>query len=334
MQNELMIDNARELVRNEILGNRYSKSYKKELEKNIETFISWCNKNLIKDFSKINRNDLQKYHRYIEQTKSKKTGELLSSSTVNNRYYAVFLLFRLLYQAGIIEENPAQYLDLNLKTNKIWKRRPLSIDEINYFLEHIDIRTKQGLKDRTIFELMYSSGLRVCEIVNLQIGDINFNQREMIVRGKFGTDRIVPISIVARDFLYLYLGNRIEELEEPVFISYSGINTGHKMKAESVSERFHDLLKRFDMYRTELSAHSIRHSTATHLLDNGASIRHVQELLGHKDIGTTERYTHVQTEGVAKMFRKFHPREHDLFESVDEEYIRHLDYFIKQYKNN
>lgn len=88
------------------------------------------------------------------------------------------------------------------------------------------------------------------------------------------------------------------------------------------------------MYKEELSAHSIRHSTATHLLDNGASIRHVQELLGHKGIETTERYTHVQTDGAAKIYRKYHPREHDLFETVDEEYRRHLDSLIERYNKS
>lgn len=183
-----------------------------------------------------------------------------------------------------------------------------------------------------MFELMYSSGLRVCEITNLMIGDINFSQREIIVRGKFGTDRIVPISIVSRDFLSLYLGERIENINDPVLISYTGLHKGHKMKPGSISDRFHDLLIKYDMYKKELSAHSIRHSTATHLLDNGANIRHVQELLGHKELSTTERYTHVQTEGVARIFRKYHPREHDLFETVDNEYIRHLNSFIERFE--
>ena len=104
------------------------------------------------------------------------------------------------------------------------------------------------------------------------------------------------------------------------------------MKPGSISDRFHDLLIKYDMYKKELSAHSIRHSTATHLLDNGANIRHVQELLGHKELSTTERYTHVQTEGVARIFRKYHPREHDLFETVDNEYIRHLNSFIERFE--
>lgn len=325
---------AKELIENELSGNRYSEHYKNSIRRNVKDFYSWCIKRSKTDLNSITRKDLVNYHKKLEQTKSKKNGELITASTINNRFYTVILIFRLLYQTGAIKDNPAQNLDLKIKESKMWKRRALTVEEINIFLEQFDVNTKQGLKDRTMFELMYSSGLRVCEVVNLKIGDIDLNRREMIVRGKFGTDRVVPISIVAKDFLYLFLGDRIENVDEPVFVAYTGSHTGHKMKSSSISERFHDLLVKYDMYKEELSAHSIRHSTATHLLDNGASIRHVQELLGHKGIETTERYTHVQTDGAAKIYRKYHPREHDLFETVDEEYRRHLDSLIERYNKS
>ena len=319
---------AKELVEEEITGNRFSEQYKNAIRKSLKDFLSWCVKRSAGDVREITKRDLVLYHKKLEQTKSKRNGELLSASTVNTRFYAVILAFNLLYQTGVIPENPVQGLDLKLPDNNFWKRRPLTVDEMNDFLEKIRTDTKQGLKDRTMFELMYSSGLRVCEVANLLIGDIDFDSREMIVRGKFGTDRVVPISIVAKDFLAVYLADRIDNLEEPVFIGCAGCHAGQKMKPPSISERFRDLLRRFDMDKKEISAHSIRHSTATHLLDNGASVRHVQELLGHKEITTTVRYTHVQTDGVARMYRKYHPREHDLFEAVDEAYIRHLENLV------
>lgn len=331
MQGEHIMETARILVENEILGNKYSVHYKAELEKNVQDFFNWCIKRSKRDLRTITKKDLLNYHKKLEETKSKKDGEPLKANTINSRFHAVTLIFQLLYQTGLIEENPCQNLDLKIPDRQFFKRRPFTVDEINTFLEKIDVSTKRGLKDRTIFELMYSSGLRCCEIVNLKIGDIDFNQREMIVRGKFGKDRVVPVSVVAKDFLLLYLGERIEMIDEPVFISYAGSRFGKAMKTASISERFHDLLKEFGMDKKEITAHSIRHSTATHLLDNGASIRHVQELLGHKEIATTERYTHVQTEGVFKVFRKYHPREHDLFEAVDDDYIRHLNSLIEKF---
>jgi integrase/recombinase XerD len=139
----------------------------------------------------------------------------------------------------------------------------------------------------------------------------------MIVRGKFSHDRVVPISVVARDFLTRYLGERINRRDLPVF---PGKDPEKPVSPVVVSTRFARRLKKLGMKKDELCLHSLRHSTATHLLDNGASIRHVQELLGHSEIGTTARYTHVQTEGLFKIYRKYHPREHELFEAVDADY--------------
>ena len=96
------------------------------------------------------------------------------------------------------------------------------------------------------------------------------------------------------------------------------------IRSTSISERFRILLRRYDMDKPEISTHSIRHSTATHLLEAGASVRHVQELLGHSSIESTVRYTHVMTDNLAKVYRRYHPREHELFEIADEDYQRRL----------
>jgi site-specific recombinase XerD len=205
------------------------------------------------------------------------------------------------------------------------KRRPLTRDEITRFLERLDAGTSQGLKDRALFELIYSSGLRVAEASTLKVRDIDFGRREMVVRGKGNRDRMVPFSAVARDFLLLFLKDRINSPESWVFCGSRGSRACEHIRSGSISERFRTLLRRFGMDKKEISTHSIRHSTATHLLENGASIRHVQELLGHKSIETTVRYTHIQTEGLFKVYRKYHPREHELFEAVDEAYLKRLD---------
>jgi integrase/recombinase XerD len=139
----------------------------------------------------------------------------------------------------------------------------------------------------------------------------------MIVRGKFSRDRVVPLSEVARDFLRLYLGGRIARRDLPVF---PGKEPEKPVSPVNISTRFARHMEKRGMKKDEICLHSLRHSTATHLLDNGASIRHVQELLGHREIETTARYTHVQTEGLAKIYRKYHPREHELFEAVDADY--------------
>jgi len=273
----------------------------------------------------MGKKELMEYHTVLCETRSKKSGELLTANTINGRFYRSTALFSILYREGIIKENPAHNLDLDLQRQYTYQRRPLTGEEITTFLESLDTATAQGMKDRTLFELIYSSGLRVSEAAALKVGDIDFDRREMIVRGKGSRDRAVPFLQVTREFLLAFLGKRIDEPDAWVFAGSRGRNTGDHMKGMSISERFRVLLRKFDMDKPEISTHSIRHSTATHLLENGASIRHVQELLGHKCIETTVRYTQIQTDGVFKVFRKYHPREHELFETVDDAYMKRFD---------
>jgi integrase/recombinase XerD len=234
------------------------------------------------------------------------------------------MLYSLLYRAGAIPENPAQGVKLDLPLNAGWRRRPLTREEVNRFLENIDPSTRQGLKDRTLFELIYSSGLRVAEASSLRVGDIDFERRVMVVRGKFDRDRVVPISEVAHDFLRRFLADREEDGDAWVFTGYAGPTKSRHLSPQSVSERFRTLLRRFGMDKAEISTHSIRHSTATHLLENGASVRHVQELLGHTCLESTVRYTHVMLDALTREYRKHHPREHELFEAVDAGYDERL----------
>ena len=117
-------------------------------------------------------------------------------------------------------------------------------------------------------------------------------------------DRMVPVSEVARDFVARHLGAKIEDAEAWVFAGSRGATRGRHIASMSVSERFRVLLRRFGMDKVELSTHSLRHSTATHLLENGASVRHVQELLGHRYIESTVCYTHVMTDGLTKVYRR------------------------------
>lgn len=324
MTSEAARELAARLVEQEMTGRRYASHSKVLVRRAVRDFLRWASRRGTGDVRELGKRDLLSYHAHLCGRKSKKTGEPLAPTTVNARFSAVRLLYSCLYREGALSENPAQGLDLDLPEPAGWRRRPLTREEVTRFLESIDIGTPQGLKDRTLFELIYSSGLRVAEVAALKVGDIDFERRLMVVRGKFDRDRMVPISEVARDFLRAHLGTKLDQPEAWVFVGFGGATRGRHMASMSVSERFRTLLKRFDMDRKEISTHSLRHSTATHLLENGASVRHVQELLGHRDIETTVRYTHVMTDGLAKVFRKHHPREHELFEVVDDEYEARL----------
>ena len=316
-----------ELSKEDMKGRRLTQETQQAALKAQKHFLTWTKENGY-DLLKVRKKELRSYHALLCTLKSKRTDELLAPSTVNDRFHSVTVLFSLLYREGVIKENPCHNLRLRLPQQK-GTRRPLTIDEIDDFLESLDTSTPQGLRDRTLFELIYSSGLRVAEAAGLKVKDIDIVRREIVVKGKGDRERLVPISKVAHAFLLLFLDERIQDREAWVFPGgRRGPKTGSSLRPESVSERFRVLLRLNDMDKKEISTHSIRHSTATHLLDNGASVRHVQELLGHKNIETTVRYTHVQTEGLAKIYRKYHPREHDLFEAVDDEYLRRFNHLL------
>lgn len=287
-------------------------------------FFRWSSRQGKGDVRKFDKKELSFFFSWLCKQPSKRTGENLSAHTINERFHSVCILYSCLYRSGVIAENPAHGLVLSIPEPNVWKRRPLTRDEITRFLESIDVKTAVGLRDRALFELIYSSGLRVSEAAALKVGDIDFERRLMVVRGKFDRDRMVPVSEVARDFLARYLGPKLERPDAWVFEGTRGPTKGGHLRGGSISERFRNLLREFGMDKSEISTHSIRHSTATHLLENGASVRHVQELLGHRCIESTVRYTHVMTDALAQVYRRHHPREHELFEAVDEDYERRL----------
>lgn len=318
----LMRHIAVKLMDDYLAAGTFTRNYAREFRRNLAAFLDWAAAQRKEDIVSVTKADLASFHAILCEKVSPKTGRPLATGTVNGCFQPVKVLYSLLYQSGYIPSNPLHTLKLSMKQNDMWKRRALSVDEMTEFLESIDPSTPRGLRDRTLFELMYSTGLRALEAVSLKMGDIDFDGRIMQVRGKDSRDRIVPFSLLARDFLLLYLGDRKNHRDDYVF---PGRKPGSHIHPATLSRYFAERLETLGRKRPDLCLHSIRHSTATHLLDNGASIRHVQELLGHSYIGTTERYTHVQTEGLAKVYRRFHPREHELFEAVDDEYFKRLD---------
>lgn len=317
-----------QLVEQEMSARRYQKHTRWSTRAGLKTFLDWTTSRGTPDLRKLGKKDLVEFYSFLTQQKSKNTGELLKLGTVSDRFSAVKLAFSNLYKAGAIAANPAQNLLLTQPGTGA-KRRPFTRDEMTQFLEALDTSSAQGLKDRTMFELIYSSGLRVSEAASLKVGDISFDARQMVVRGKFDKDRMVPLSTVARDFLKLFLGPKIDQPEAWVFEGTRGPTRGRHITPSHISDRLKTLMGRLGMNKKDLTAHCIRHATATHLLENGASVRHVQELLGHASIETTVRYTHVMTDALAKVYRRFHPREHELFEVVDEEYERRLATLVK-----
>lgn len=187
----------------------------------------------------------------------------------------------------------------------------LHFDEVTRMLEQIDTSTEQGLRDRAIIELLFSSGLRVSELVNLDRDHINLTRREFMVRGKGQKDRPVFVSKSAAEHVSNYLEERQDSLA-PLFLSYSRNSQVPSTSGDFRRLQIRSIQRMVSRYAKlagitkHVSPHTMRHSFATDLLMNGADLRSVQVMLGHSDISTTQVYTHVTDQHLKEVFDKFH----------------------------
>jgi site-specific recombinase XerD len=201
-------------------------------------------------------------------------------------------------------------LHLNLKRPRIDKKLPIyfSVDEIFHLLDEIKheaLPTRYPIRDKAIFELLYATGVRCSELVNIRIEDINLDEKTIRVFGKGKKERIVLFGDKAREkILHYYKIERpeIQNHQEPLFMNYRY----EQLTSRSV-QRIVKMFRSFLPIERPLTPHKLRHSFATHLLNQGADLRAVQELLGHKSLATTEKYTHVSLENLSKMCESVHP---------------------------
>jgi len=226
--------------------------------------------------------------------------------SIARKLSALRSFFRYLVRQGIIQNSPA---DLIL-TPKQDKNIPayLTVDEMFRLLDSIKADTLPGLRNRAIFETMYSTGIRVSELSGLDASSIDFSQSVIKVFGKGSKERIVPIGRKAMDAIKAYMEKLREEtgrLNEngPLFLNK---NKG-RLTTRSVARILENFVREFSI-SVPVSPHALRHSFATHMLDAGADLRVVQELLGHKSLSTTQKYTHVSIDRLMETYDKAHPR--------------------------
>jgi len=228
-------------------------------------------------------------------------------STVARKLAAVRSFFRYLKRQGRIASNPT----LGVSTPKQERRLPrqLSVDEMSHLLEMPDDSTALGSRDRAILELLYATGVRVSELTSLDFDDLDLSEGMMRVLGKGRKERMVPVGSKAIQAVRKYLRRR-SELEpqggtgkDALFLNFRG----KRLNVRSVRRLLNQALEAAAIIR-KVSPHTLRHSFATHLLDAGADLRSIQELLGHASLSTTQRYTHVSMERLLKTYGKTHPR--------------------------
>ncbi len=219
---------------------------------------------------------------------------------------AVRGLHKYLLIDGLAKRDPT----VNLETPRGWKRLPKTLNsaDVEALLRQPDPATPLGLRDRAMLELLYATGLRVSELVGLKLQDINLERGFLIVLGKGAKERAVPMGDAAVASLRKYLDAARPSLlngedSEHLFISSRRRSITRQMFWERIK-----LHARAAGVRQDISPHTLRHSFATHLLDNGADLRAVQAMLGHSDISTTQIYTHVSRERLKRIHEKHHPR--------------------------
>ncbi len=220
--------------------------------------------------------------------------------TIARRLSSLRSFFKFLHREGHIKRNPIS----TVSTPKIDKKLPAFLDaaSVTRLIESADTSDVYGLRDRAIMEVLYSSGIRVSELVGLNINDVDLIGGIVKVMGKGHKERISPIGGMASDSLRKYLAKRSGK-SGALFLNKSG----GRLRDRSVRRIIDKHILKIS-FKEKISPHTLRHSFATHLLERGADLRSVQELLGHKNLSTTQIYTHVTAEKLKAVYDKTHPR--------------------------
>jgi integrase/recombinase XerD len=266
---------------------------KKAYLNDIEAFCEFLKKSSINSFKKVSQEDLVSY---LEILKTKN----YASSSMSRFLVSIKVFFRFLKKEEVVKQDICKYLDLP----KIWQLIPtvLCYEEVDAILSLPDVNSFIGARDKALLELIYATGMRVTEACNAKIKDIQ--DGVIKVKGKGKKERIVPVNKKAVDAIdYYYEKFRKKDGNPFLFVSKNFL----QIDRMSVYNRVKFYAKKAGIYKN-ISPHTLRHSFATHLLEADADLRLIQEMLGHEDISTTDRYTHISQSHIKKAFENFHPR--------------------------
>ncbi len=246
-----------------------------------------------KDIIKVNREDIRDFIGYLLKYGYER-------SSVARKLSSLKSLYRYLMRKKLMSNNPARVV----KTPKITKKLPGFLTQFQtQKLLDIQGNDEKSFRNRAIMEVLYGSGLRAQELVNLNISDIDFYNEVILVRGKGSKERIIPLGSYAQKALKEYLSIRKDKNNPAVFLNLRG----KRLTTRSVQQIVNSQIVRVaDGVR--VSPHTLRHSFATHLLERGADLKAIQELLGHSSLATTQIYTHLSVERLKKIYDKAHPR--------------------------
>ena len=266
-------------------------------------FLAFLKEEGIEDVREVNRLVIANYLRKLRS--GDKENKPLSNSSIARNLSALRTFYRFLIENYGIDTNPFE----KVATVKQNRKLPefLFYEEMEQFLSSVDVKEKFGYRNRAIFELMYACGLRVSETVNLKIDNVDFDENILRVIGKGDKERLVPFYPLCSEYLKEYIQKERREIAE-AGCEYLFVNKyGKQMTPRAIQQLMEKQALKAGL-SIHVHPHMFRHSFATHLLDNGADLRIVQELLGHENLSTTQIYTHVTADKLAKVYNEAHPR--------------------------
>tara|TARA_B000000437_G_C11671857_1_gene315921 strand:+ start:437 stop:1324 length:888 start_codon:yes stop_codon:yes gene_type:complete len=270
-----------------------SKNTVSSYKNDISSFFTWCDKEQL-DLLKIIDLNLNNYI-------SKLFSIGLKSSSINRKISSIKHFYLFLLKKKVIKNSPAD----EITTPKQEKYLPTSMseDEVESLLGSPKSSIKIERRDKAMIEILYATGMRISELVNLKLTDIDFNRSVLKVFGKGSKERLVPYGEKAAEALRIYLEDRKKLDSKDVFLS----NRGTRITRGAFWQRIKIYIKRENL-KSSISPHTLRHAFATHLLNRGADLRSVQILLGHSDLSTTQIYTHIAKKRLGEILKKHHPR--------------------------
>lgn len=271
-------------------------SYKND----INSFLQFIESRKIEDLSSIKQNHIADFFKSLKEIG-------LTSSSAARYYSSLKGFFTYLFLSRYITENPIE----KISSPKLSKNLPsvLTVEETDSVLSQPDTNNKLGLRDKAVLELLYACGTRVSELINIKISDLFFADDVIRVFGKGSKERIIPIGSSAVKWINKYLKeSRVLLMKKAKSANYLFLNNrGTKLSRMGVWKIVDRYVKEAGIEK-EVHPHTFRHSFATHLLEGGADLRAVQEMLGHADISTTQIYTHIDRDYIKQVHKDFHPR--------------------------
>lgn len=275
---------------------RFEKKYSDNTISSYARDLNTANKYIKKEFNQLTKKDIQDYIQLLSKKKS--------ASSVSRNISTLKSFYKFLELNKYIKINPLSTI-INPKTKQKLPK-VLSEAEVNTLLD-INLKNDFDYRNKAMLELMYSSGLRVSELINLMVNDIDLNNSLVRIFGKGSKERIIPlndyVTEALRNYILYYRKNFFKNGENNyLFLN----NHGKKMTRQGFFKILQKIAKEKNI-KSELSPHTLRHSFASHLLKHGADLRSIQELLGHSDISTTQIYTHITSESLQKNYEQFHP---------------------------